>query len=192
MVGPFLSTRLPATGPALVQLPTASQTTRLSVEAFESSVPAGTLVESEKLASPAFASPEPPSVAAQAICTSVACQAPSALAHEAEGAFLSTLLPLTGPAFAQLPARSQTVRLSVEALAVSVPAATCVESRKLASAGSARPEPVSLAVHWMEMSVECQRPSGEPHVTVGGVVSAAAAGPSLAMKGWKPVLPAPQ
>ena len=56
------------------------------------------------------------------------------------GAFLSTLLPEIGPAIAQLPARSQTVRLFVRALAVSVPGETFVIRLKDASLAAARPE----------------------------------------------------
>ena len=49
------------------------------------------------------------------------------------GAFLSTLLPEMGPAVAELPTPSITARLLVEALGVSVPAATLVLRLKLAS-----------------------------------------------------------
>src|SRR5207249_2335696 len=100
-VGAFLSTMFPETGPAVAKLPTASATGWLPVEAFASSVPAGTLVESEKLASPGLASPEPPSLAVHPIETSVACHVPSAEPQLTSGAFLSTLFPETGPAVAQ-------------------------------------------------------------------------------------------
>ena len=77
MPGPCLSTLLPVMGPATAQFPALSQTLRLSVGASESSVPAATSVESEKLASPGLARPEPPSLAVQAMPTSAACQAAS-------------------------------------------------------------------------------------------------------------------
>ena len=57
------------------------------------------------------------------------------------GALRSILLPAIGPAVAQLPATSQTTRLSVLALAVSMPAATDVTSENEASAGFASPLP---------------------------------------------------
>ena len=47
-----------------------------------------------------------------------------------------------------------------------------VTSEKLASAGFARPEPLSFAVQGMLTLLACQLPSGEPQVIVGGVVSA--------------------
>ena len=50
----------------------------MPVEAFDVSVPAGTLVDSEKLASAGLASPEPLSEAVQAMLTSAECHAPSA------------------------------------------------------------------------------------------------------------------
>src|SRR5437667_11148834 len=87
------------------------------------------------------------------------------------GALRSTLLPAIGPAVAQLPALSQTWRLSVDAFASSLPAGTLVDSEKLASAGFARPEPLSFAVQGMLTLLACQLPSGEPQVIVGGVVS---------------------
>jgi hypothetical protein len=71
-------------------------------------VPIGTLVVKLKLASAAFASPDPRSLALQAMVTSLLCQAPFASLHEIVGATLSTLLPVTGPAVVQLPALSQT------------------------------------------------------------------------------------
>jgi len=146
IVGFFLSTLLPPIEAAVEQLPTASQTLRVVVDADVVSVPSGTLVVSEKLASAADARPDPPSLAEQLTATSLACQAASDATQEIVGAFLSTLLPVTGPADAQLPTASHTLRLAVDADAVSVPAATLVESEKLASEGNLRPEPPSLAV----------------------------------------------
>jgi hypothetical protein len=52
---------------------------RVPVEAFGSSVFAGTVVVNEKLASDPFTRPDPLSLAVQAILTSVTCQTPSAL-----------------------------------------------------------------------------------------------------------------
>src|SRR5712691_5544287 len=98
----------PATGPAVVLLPTASLIVRLSVEALLSSLPAGTLVDNEKPAGEPASSPDPPSAAVQAIETLPTCHAPSAVAQFTLGAFLSTLFPEIGPAVAQFPTASQT------------------------------------------------------------------------------------
>src|SRR5262245_60852284 len=87
------------------------------------------------------------------------------------GAFLSTLLPLSGPAVVALPARSATLWLPVAALAVSVPVGTLVLRVKLASAAFASPDPPSLAVQAMLTSLACHRPSALPHDTPGGVLS---------------------
>src|SRR5258707_779323 len=87
------------------------------------------------------------------------------------GGFLSTMLPLIGPAAAQFPATSQTECVPVAALEVSVPAGTLAVSEKLASAGFTRPEPASLAEQGMLTSAGCQRLSGDPHVREGGVLS---------------------
>src|SRR6266545_1970809 len=108
-MGPFLSTLLPLIGPAVAELPTASPTAWVPVEALASSVSAGTLVDRENLASAGLTKPEPASLAVQAILTSLPCQFPSALPHETVGAFLSTLLPLIGPAVAELPTPSATL-----------------------------------------------------------------------------------
>src|SRR6266446_6229101 len=87
------------------------------------------------------------------------------------GGFLSTMLPATGPAVAQLPATSQIERVPVCALEVSVPAGTLVLREKVASWGLARPEPASLALQRMLVSLACQRASGPPQLTTGGLVS---------------------
>src|SRR5258708_33157524 len=89
MVGGFLSTMLPAMGPAVAQLPTMSQTWCVLVEALLVSVPAGTLVVSEKLVSAGLPRPEAESEAEQVMLTSLACQRPSGLAHEIAGGVLS-------------------------------------------------------------------------------------------------------
>ncbi len=68
--------------------------------------------------------------------------------------FLSTLLPVTGPAVEQFPTASQTCFVPVEALLVSVFAATLVLSVKLALLLSANPEPESPAEHEMLASVD--------------------------------------
>src|SRR5207244_11959165 len=60
------------------------------------------------------------------LLTSAGCQDPSAEPHETVGAFLSTLLPETGPAVAELPTASATDLLPVDALGVSVLAGTVV------------------------------------------------------------------
>ena len=63
----------------------------------------------------------------------------------------------------QLPTMSQTWRLFVAALAVSVPAGTLVVRLKLASAAFARPDSRSLAVHAMVTSLLCHAPSAAAH-----------------------------
>src|SRR5436853_400316 len=87
------------------------------------------------------------------------------------GGFLSTMFGPIGPAVVELSARSRTARLLVKAVAVSVFAGTLVVSEKLASAGFASPERLSLAVQAMLTSLACQRPSGEPQLTDGAVLS---------------------
>src|SRR5438105_7453213 len=59
-VGALRSTRFPPIGPAVAQLPAASQTDRVPVCAFASSDPTATFVARAKDPSP-VASPEPPS-----------------------------------------------------------------------------------------------------------------------------------
>jgi hypothetical protein len=88
------------------------------------------------------------------------------------GGLRSTLIPLIGPAVAQLSALSQTSWLSVEAFAVSVPVATLVVSVNDASAGFARPEPVSAAVQRRVTLDACQSVSVVPQETAGGLLSA--------------------
>src|SRR2546428_351187 len=90
IVGAFLSTLMPPIGPAVAQLLIASQTWSEPVEAFEVSLPDGTLVESVKFASDAFARPDPKSDAVQASETSVACQSASGATHWRVGALVST------------------------------------------------------------------------------------------------------
>src|SRR5438105_7409958 len=92
MVGAFLSTLFPPTGPAVAQLPALSQTLRLLVCALLVSVPDATFVESEKLLSPALASDELPSEAVQPILTSAACHCPSDAPQVTAGAVLSSLM----------------------------------------------------------------------------------------------------
>ena len=57
------------------------------------------------------------------------------------------------------------------AFVVSAFGATEVVNEKLASAGFARPEALSVAVQVMLTSEPCHKPSGAPHWIVGGVVS---------------------
>ncbi len=109
------------------------------VEALAFSVLAATLVTRLKLASPAFAKPEPPSVAVQAMETSAACQLASAEPQETTGDFLSTLNE-NGPTVTQLSRLSQTCRVPVPAVAVSLFTATLVDSENAASAATLRPE----------------------------------------------------
>src|SRR5262245_46304632 len=89
------------------------------------------------------------------------------------GAFRSILLPPI-TAVAQLPARSQTTRLFVLALAFSTPAATDVVSEKDASLpGFASPLPLSpsLAVHASVTLSACHAPSGEAQTMLGAIES---------------------
>jgi hypothetical protein len=79
------------------------------------------------------------------------------------GGFLSTLLPVTGPAVVHPPTVLHTWRLFVAALAVSVPISTLVVKLKLASAAFASPDSGSLAVHAMATSLLCHAPSAAPH-----------------------------
>src|SRR5690242_3556664 len=95
----------------------------------------------------------------------------AAAPQSSSGPFSSTLIPLIGPAVVQLPALSHTLWRPVEAFAVSVPTGTLVVRLKLASAGSARPEPPSDAVHAMLTSVACQVDGAVAQVTSGGVKS---------------------
>src|SRR6185369_3155419 len=90
----------------------------------------------------------------------------------------STRLPAIGPPVAQLPATSQTVWLLVTALPLLASGATEVASAKLASAGSARPEPVSVAVHASVTFTGCHAPSGSAHAIAGGVWSFEGGGPA--------------
>src|SRR5437773_12315619 len=87
------------------------------------------------------------------------------------GAFLSTLLPPTGPAIAQLPATSQTLRRSVSACDVSVFAGTLVVKLKDASPADWNPDPESVAVHPRAASTACQAPSDAAQLIDGGCVS---------------------
>ncbi len=75
------------------------------------------------------------------------------------GAFLSTLLPPTGPAALQLPATSHTLRLPVAAAAVSVPAGTFVDRLNWESLGVTRPEPL-----WAHVDAPAERGRGGRHV----------------------------
>lgn len=89
--GRFLSTLLPAMGPACVEWPSASKTVRVLVWALSVSVSAGTFVDSEKLASEVLAKPEPLSLAVQLMLTSLTCHRPSAALQLTSGAVVSSL-----------------------------------------------------------------------------------------------------
>ena len=91
-VGAFLSTLLPAIGPAVAQLFVLSQTWYVPVLAFAVSVPTATEVDSVKFASDAFASPEPLSWAVHEMITSEACQTPSAEPQEMVGGVESSVI----------------------------------------------------------------------------------------------------
>src|SRR5438128_4100628 len=88
-----------------------------------------------------------------------------------DGPRLSILKPVTGPAVEQLAALSQIWRVFVDALAVSVPAATVVTSTKDAGEPVAKPEPLSDAVHWTSWSSGNHESGADEHATVGGVAS---------------------
>src|SRR5437867_1398208 len=171
MLGPFLSTLLPETGPAVVELATASATLRVPVEALFVSVPAGTAVDRLNDASAGLARPEPPSVAVQAMLTSVACQTPSGDPHDTVGAFRSTLLPEYGPAVAELPTASVRACEPVEALGFSCPAATVVLRSKLAGEEPFSPEPPSWAVQCRVTLAPCQAESVGSQEKVGDFLS---------------------
>ena len=84
------------------------------------------------------------------------------------GAFLSILLPPTGPARDGVPGGVEpSARLPVCASSVSAPAATLVDRLKLASPAGSTPEPPSVAVHAMLTSLACQSPSAEPQLHPG-------------------------
>lgn len=98
MPGACLSILLPSMGPATAQLPALSHMFWLAVRASEFSVPVGTFVESEKLASSGLARPAPLSLALQVMPTSVACQIPSAAAQSAVGVVESSGTGFSWPA----------------------------------------------------------------------------------------------
>src|SRR5213595_1324496 len=129
------------------------------------------LVVSPKLASPAFASPEPPSLAVQVIVTSLLCQTPSAEPQLTDGLFLSTLLPPSGPITVEWPTPSISVFESVCAFAVSVPAGTLVDSEKLESLAGVRPDPPSAPVQARVTSVADQVDDAGSHEYVGAFLS---------------------
>jgi hypothetical protein len=103
--------------------------------------------------------------------TLLACQMVSALPQFTVAALRSIMLPEIGPAVVEFPIASATEWLAVEALAVSVPASTLVESVKLASLESARPEPPSLALQEMLTLLACQMVSALPQFTVAALRS---------------------
>ena len=102
MVGGLRSTLIPAIGPAVAQLPALSHTWRLFVDADAVSTPVTTVVDSVKLASPGFASPDPLSDAVQATEMFPECHAESGVAHERFGETVSRTVT-TKPVFAELP-----------------------------------------------------------------------------------------
>ena len=87
-----MSILFPEIGPAVDGFPALSKTVREPVDAFASSVAAGTVVESEKLASAALARPEPPSEAVQAIATLSECHTPSAEPQFTVGPAVSSVI----------------------------------------------------------------------------------------------------
>src|SRR4051812_22322622 len=90
---------------------------------------------------PLGVTPEPPSVAVQfAFADPFSRTRLAGQVSATSGVFLSTFAPLIGPATELLPARSKTVFELVDALLVSVLAATLVVRLKLASAALASPD----------------------------------------------------
>ena len=87
------------------------------------------------------------------------------------GGFLSTCFLKLGLRSEQFPIVPQTERLSVAALAVSVPSGMLVVRRNDASAEFATRLPLSLAVHRIDTSEPCHAPSGVSHLMSGGILS---------------------
>src|SRR5215216_5336940 len=171
MLGAFLSTLTPVMGPAVAVLPTASVRVLVPVWALLFSLPSATLVDKEKFASLVGLRPEPPSEAVQLKVWLVACQSLSAVGQEKLGAFLSTLTPVMAGAVTVLPATSVRVLVPVEALLVSLPAATVVDREKLESLAGVRPEPPSEAVQLKVWLVACQSLSAVGHEKLGAFLS---------------------
>ena len=165
--GPLRSIRLPMIGPAVEQLPTASQTWTLFVLALASSAPAATFVTRFNEACDAVSSPTPPSVDVHAIDALVASQAALAEPQDTTGPLRSILLPVTGPAVEQLPTASQTWTLFVLAFAFSVPGATLVVSVTVACDGVARPDAASEAVQSIDALVASHCALAVPQDTTG-------------------------
>src|SRR5271157_88253 len=91
---------------------------------------------------------------------------------ETVGAELSIMMPVIGPAVAQIPTLLQTCTELVESFPFPVPAATGSEvSVMVAWAGLARPEPASVTVQVNETVPECHLPSALGQLTVGGALS---------------------
>ena len=151
--GAFRSILLPEIGPPVAELPTASATFLVPVRALLVSAPSAIVVEREKLASVVGVTPEPPSVAVQAISTLSLCHMPSAEPQEIAGAFLSTFRPEIASVVTELPTPSVSSFVPVAALLVSVPPATLVESANSLSVAGARPDPPSAAEQSTVMSV---------------------------------------
>ena len=157
--GAFLSTRIPAIGAAVAELPTASATDFESVAASSFSVPSGTLVVSWNVASAGFWRPEPPSAAVQPIATSTADHAEGADAHASAGAFRSTMNE--NRADALLPALSVRLSVFVATAADSAPSGSAVRSSKVGLLAS--PDgPASWAVHDRTTFSPCQPAGSAP------------------------------
>ena len=169
-LGAARSILLPLSGPAVAQLPTPSQTTRLAVAALEVATPSATLVLSVKLASALVAKPDPPSLVEQFSATLAACQTLSAGAHVTTGALLSICNPLSC-AVLQLPATSQITAALVWALSLSWSAPTFVVSVTAAGVPGASPETASLGVQLNVWSPRCQSLGGVGQPVSGAVLS---------------------
>ena len=87
------------------------------------------------------------------------------------GGILSTRMPDTGPAMAQFPATSHTVRESVDADAISSPSPTRVVSENALADPTASPDVASDAVHAIVTSAACHAASALAHATRGGEAS---------------------
>ena len=134
-------------------------------------VPAATVVERLKLASPATARPEPPSPAVQPIETSSACQFPSAEPPSSTRILLVDLVPTQRTRSRRVTNRiTQPLRTSLSVIG-SHPLATLVDNEKLASDAGAKPEPPSAAVQARLTSLADQALAAAAHENVGAFLS---------------------
>jgi hypothetical protein len=152
-------------GPAVVQFPTASQSWAVLVETVALLWPA----VSEAINIIDIGEPDPLSVPVQVNETVPVCQLVSAEGQTTTGAVLSIMMFVIGPAVVQLPARSQTATVLVDALALTVfDGMLAVSWTEL---DPTRPEPTSEAVQVKVTVPLCQLESAEGQVTTGATLS---------------------